>query len=107
MPRPSKDWERRYGKTAQQQNKPLINGSDDTISAVRKLSCGVSEAQGILFQALRQTKEPYHCLFAIDDMQLHGDKIVRAYHGWAERNYEKLLKGIKEKDPSLVQFVAK
>lgn len=104
MPRPNEKWIKKYGKPPEKK-KTLLNGNDDILSAAEKLAQGVGGAQAILLQALRRTQTPFLDLLVMDDIQLYGDKIVRAYHEWANGDYDVLLKGIRQRDSSLIKFL--
>lgn len=106
MPRPSKEWERRYGKLQQKEHR--LSGAEDILSATEKLAGGVQEACVILLQALRLSRDPSSVmrLLDMDDMQMFGPRIVRAYHEWAGNDYDKLMKGVESRDESLIRFIA-
>lgn len=104
MPRPNKNWEKKYGNRSEQR-RTLLNIHDDVLSASEKLACGVPEARGIILQMMRHaTKLPemsgprsMMLLLDMDDMGIHGQKIVKAYHEWAGDDYLKLAKGLQER----------
>lgn len=100
MPRPNKEWEKKYGTHSKTPaKKTLLTMADDVLSATRKLAQGYPEAQAILLQMVRKLPEIDQVmrLLDADDMGLHGYKIVKAYHGWAGNDYEKLAKGLKDR----------
>lgn len=106
MPRPSKEWEKKYGKQAQAKQAKLT-GSDNVLSAAEKLAAGVPEAQAIVLMAIRRLPEIDRVmrLLDMDEMQMYGSKIVAAYHGWACNDYTTLMDGVKNRDSSLVAFI--
>lgn len=108
MPRPSKEWERKYGKQHMQEAaKTRLSGADTVYSAISKLAEPNQEAGGILMMMLR-TKDENKQTFALldmDDMKMYGNKIVEAYHNWAGNDYDKLFKGITSRDAGLIAFL--
>ncbi len=104
MPRPNKQWERKYGKKPEQK-KHLLSGLDDILSAAEKLACGAKEANTIILMALRHSEEPFMRLLDMDDMQMHGQRIVRAFYEWSKHDYDVLIKGIAVRDESLIRFI--
>lgn len=108
MPRPSKQWEKKYGKQQQQRKEHhRLTANDDVLSAVAKLRGTTPEAQAILLQMLRTLLEPEWVirLLDADDIQLYGRRIVEAYHRWAGNSYAKLADGLRDRDQTLVAFV--
>jgi hypothetical protein len=77
--------------------------------AIRKLSVGVFVAEAIMLQMFRTPVDTNTIirLLDMDDMQMHGMRIVSAYHDWAKNSYDKLLKGIEDRDSNLQQFIMK
>jgi len=108
MPRPNKAWERKSGKQAQPK-RTLLRESDSVFSATTKLSLGMAEAQNILLMAIRKLSPGQQVirLLDADDMELHGNRIIKAYHEWAGNDYEKLVAGLENRDAGLVAFIKK
>jgi hypothetical protein len=108
MPRPNKEWEKKYGGKKQQTKKYLLSMSDNVLSASEKLAGDRSEAQMIILQMCRKiSSEPAFIMLDMDDMQMFGHRIVKAYHEWAGNDYVKLARGIKDRDASLIAFINK
>lgn len=108
MPRPNNAWEKKYGKHSQAEaKKTLLSASDDVLSACMKIGAGVPEAQAIMLQAIRKLSsiDAVMILLDADDMGMHGEKIVKAFHEWSKRDYEKMVKGLFDRDPSLVALL--
>jgi hypothetical protein len=110
MPRPNARWQAKYDRmrTAYGGNPATrLSGVDDVLSAAKKLSGSDAMAEGVILQALRPLS-PIECvrvLLDMDSIQLHGNKIVRAYRDWAGNDYSKLVKAVSERDESLLRFI--
>lgn len=108
MVQPSKQWKQRQGYIKKEQRREhLLSGSDDIFSGALKLAQGVPEAEGIILQMCRQRPgADFLVLLDMDDMQMYGHKIIKAYHEWARNDYEKLFNGIRGRDESLLRAIA-
>lgn len=113
MPRPSKEWEKKYGKPMSQSKqmsqskRRLLTGSDTVLTAATKLAAGYSEAQTIILMAMEPLAEIDRVLRVLDmdDMQMYGNKIIAAYREWACHDYAVLMEGVKDRDPGLMAFI--
>ena len=106
MPRPSRDWEKKYGYNSRRETDRL-SGIDTVLTAVNKLAGESPEAAAILLQAIRGVPE-FDCMMRLldaDAARMYGDKIVKVYHTWAGNDYSKLLNGLRDRDPLLIQLI--
>lgn len=97
MPRPNKNWERKYGKK-QEQHRSLLSGLDTVLSATEKLAKGNSEAESIILRALSLDAQPFMRLLDLDDMGLVGDRIVQVYKGYAKSDLNRFIKGVRDRE---------
>lgn len=106
MVKPNKQWEKKYGAKSKPKESRL-SGDDTILSSCEKLAGGTQQAQVIILAALRKIPDSqcYLRLLDMDDMQMYGGKIVSAYREWAKNDYQKLIIGIENRDPSLVKFL--
>ena len=100
MPRPNEKWERKYNN----QEESKLSLEDSKLTAIPKLACGCLEAADILKQSLRTTDSPLSRLLEMDEMKLYGNRIVAAF-SWAGADHIKLIEGVKNRDPSLLNCI--
>lgn len=106
MPRPNAQWQKKYGNHQSPKQGACVISLDDTAySASIKLSKGNREAQAIILQMMRQTDAGPMRLLDMDDMHMYGKRIILAYTQWAKHDYEKLVKGLLDRDPSLIRLI--
>ena len=107
MPRPNKNWEKKYGASAKQQlpKSHRLSGADTMLAAVTKLTGYSSEAYEIVMNMMLNRTDQFMILISMDAMNMYDDKVVHACNNWAKQDLHKLAQGIKDVDPELKRMV--